>query len=182
MTEWRVIPSFRDYEASSDGEVRRVRPGARQTAVQPLKPFKEKNGYPTVTLWVDGRTNSQWLHRLVCEAFHGIAPFQDAQVAHDDGVPGNCSAINLSWKTAVENAHDKRRHGTENIGQRNGMAKMTEENVSDIRRLYSALPRSSGGKRVRKGAIDTLAAEFGITKSGIYQITTGRNWSHSNEQ
>lgn len=178
MAEWRTIPSFPDYEASSDGEVRRVRPGKNQQPIRILRPHVGKNLFPKVTLWVEDRTRSQWLNRLVCEAFHGPAPKPGMWAAHLNSKPADCREQNLAWKTTHEVAAAKRYRGTENIGERNGQAKVTEPQVRDMRRRYPLLPRSSGGKRTKKGALTGLAAEFGLTPAGVLQIIRGRNWSH----
>lgn len=174
---WRVIPSFPDYEASDAGHVRRCRPGARQNAVRPLSPFVEDNGYVSVTLWVDGGTKKAWLHRLVCEAFHGPAPAPNLDAAHGNNVRSDNRADNLSWKTRAGNELDKLANGTSNIGERNGGAKLSAEQARTIKSRVTALPRSSGGVRVKKGALAPLAAEYGVTVSCIRQIADGRRWS-----
>ena len=178
MNEWRVIPSFPDYEASDAGEIRRVRPGGRQKTVRPLSPHVERNGYVTVTLWVDGRTNSQWVQRLVCEAFNGPAP-AGLHAAHDNGIRTDNRPSNLVWKTRFGNMADKQRHGTENTGSRNGMSVLTEEQVCEIRARVATLPRSSGGKRIKKGVLDPLAREFGVSAQCLRQIVRGDNWRHT---
>ena len=173
---WKVIPSFPEYEASDAGEIRR----AGHKGARPLSLFRERHGHLKATLWLDGRTKSQWAHRLVCEAFHGPAPdaAHAAHAAHENGIPDDNRPENLSWKTAAENASDKRRHGTENIGARNGMAVLDDAQIVEIRRRIVALPRSSGGKRIRKGALGALAAEYGVTDAALRFIITGRTWSH----
>ena len=87
MTEWRVIPSCPDYEASADGQIRR-RPAGRPLAQHP----GNKYGHLKAALWIGGRVQQRWVHRLVCEAFHGEPPSADHEVAHGDGKPANCRA------------------------------------------------------------------------------------------
>ena len=43
------------------------------------------------------------VHRLVCEAFHGPAPFDSAVVMHLDDDPANNRPENLRWATQKEN-------------------------------------------------------------------------------
>lgn len=43
------------------------------------------------------------VHRLVCEAFHGPAPFEGAVVMHKDEDGGNNRHTNLAWGTQKEN-------------------------------------------------------------------------------
>lgn len=169
--EWRVIPSFPVYEASEDGQIRRVGGGVR-------KPHLEKNGYLKLPLYMDGTAYNQWVHRLVCEAFHGPAPFPSAEAAHENGIPLDVRESNLAWKTKAANAADKKRHGTENVGEQNGGSVLTPDAVRDLRRAYAEAPRSSGGKRVKKGTLQKLAAKHGITPNCVLAAVTGRRWSH----
>lgn len=172
MTFWHPIPSCPNYLASSDGEIRRI------GSARPLRPTREKSGHLRVSLWHDGIGRSEWVHRLVCEAFHGPAPFSKAHAAHANGVPSDNRPGNLSWKTATENAADKKLHGTENIGARNGGAVLGDEQIKEIRRKAAALPRSSGGKRIKKGALAPMVAEYGVTAGCLRQIIYGQRWRH----
>lgn len=172
MSEWRVIPSYPAYEASSDGQIRTRATGH----IKRQRP--EKNGYLKVGLWVYGRDIRRWAHRLICEAFHGPMPAPKMHAAHGNGVPSDNDASNLSWKTKTENEHDKRAHGTANIGQRNGMAQLTDAAVTEIKACINRLPRSSGGKRIKKGALVGLARLYGVSAGCLRQIVSGKNWSH----
>lgn len=163
---WKTIPSAPDYEASSLGDVRRRRPGLNQKTTKPLSVRAEKNGYLRVRIWIGGRGKNLWLHRAVCEAFHGLAPTARHQAAHADGVRSNCRSDNLSWKTRKENYQDSILHGTSKRGEGNHMARLTPDHVRQIRARY------------RKGMSATLAAEFGVTPGTINSIAGGRLWTH----
>jgi hypothetical protein len=39
-------------------------------------------------------------------------------------------------------------------------------------------PRSSGGKRIRKGELDRIARRYGVTKGAINNIIQGSHWRH----
>lgn len=100
MTEWRTIPGYEVYEASSDGRVRR--PGRRNG--EPLTPAPVGDtGYLKVTLYVDGAAKTFRLNRLICTAFHGPPPFPGAVAAHLDNDKLNNSAANLTWTSQSEN-------------------------------------------------------------------------------
>jgi len=49
------------------------------------------------------RFGNMKVHRLVCEAFHGPAPFRNAVVIHLDEVGVNNRPENLKWGTQKEN-------------------------------------------------------------------------------
>jgi hypothetical protein len=109
--EWKPIPTFDGYEASSLGRIRSVDrhlPDGRFRRGSILKPFQLPNGYLQVNLGANVRG---YVHRFVCMAWHG-EPFAKAEAAHFDGCKLNNSAENLRWATSAENEQDKRRHGT----------------------------------------------------------------------
>lgn len=173
MTEWRIIPSWPEYEASSDGKIRRKATG------HILKSCRRKKGqYEEVSLWRNNRGLTCKVHRLVCEAFHGPPPDKTMDAAHHNGVRYDNEYCNLAWKTRKENEADKKRHGLDNAGERNGQARLTDIDVAEIRHLYPLLPRSSGGVRVRKGAKRQLAARYGISVGALYNVATGKAWRH----
>jgi hypothetical protein len=104
---WRVVPSLPDIMVSSEGRIMRV------PHLGPLPRGGERpyGGTPTFGVWnkidgrfitvIDGRTYK--LARLIAEAFHGPAPFQDAVVMHLDENAANNRANNLRWGTQKEN-------------------------------------------------------------------------------
>lgn len=104
--EWRPAPGFEGaYEVSNLGNVRTIASGR----VRPGRLTRAKPGllYRKVQLQ---HLKFRWVHRLVCEAFHGAQPGR--QVRHLDGDSLNNCADNLSWGTQSDNEFDKVRHGT----------------------------------------------------------------------
>ena len=109
MTEvWQAIPSHPGVVASSEGRVMVVPHLARSTHGRrgngimvggtPRTGCKCKQGYRTT---LGGK--SFLVHRLICEAFHGPAPFARAVVMH---LNENCydnRPVNLAWGTQKEN-------------------------------------------------------------------------------
>ncbi|MCM8734623.1 NUMOD4 motif-containing HNH endonuclease [Azospirillum sp. A1-3] len=173
--EWRPIPGWPEYEAGSLGSIRRV-------GGEPRKPSPGRFGHLGLVLYRDGeKPKKQWVHRLVCAAFHGEPPRSDMQAAHRNGNPKDNRPENLRWATPVENAADKKAHGTENFGSRNGRSVLTDAEVSEIRALAAGLPKSSGGVRLRKGSIDPIAQRYGVTKACIAQIIHGHRWPNTKQ-
>lgn len=74
----------------------------------------------------------------------------------------------MAWGTRQENENDKIRHGTTNRGTRNGMAKLNETIVAEMRRRYAA-----GGVTQQQ-----LADEFGTSNGNVNRIIKGLAWTH----
>lgn len=126
-------------------------------------PFQRNNmGYGLVC--VDGAKRSA--ARYVCSRAHGAPPTPAHETAHSCG-NGNkacCTKRHLSWKTPKANAADKKIHGTDNDGPRNGNVRLTPDEVRAI-------------KRSTARGVD-LAEQFGISKSRISEIRNGKAWKY----
>lgn len=133
-----------------------------QCVIWPLR--RGKNGYAT---WSKGDYFSSIVSRQVCKDMHGLPPTARHEAAHSCG-NGHLGCVNprhLSWKTPVENAADKQRHGTELKGTQRWMAKLTEDDVRAIRRM-------------RGVGMEEIGALFGVTRATIWAVLTGRTWRH----
>lgn len=170
--EWRPIPGFPGYEASSLGAVRSwrrtgsaVHKGPRVTPLA-LKTYQRKNGYLSVMMSpIPGKRQvSRLVHQLVLEAFSGPRPRGNVARHFPDPSRTNNRASNLSWGTVQENADDGIVQGTVARGDKHGNAKLTEDDVAFARK--SAL---TAGK---------VAAILGVTESNIDQIRARKTWKH----
>lgn len=160
---------YRDlYEVSNLNQVRSL-PRWTKTGLrsgQILKPWLQNAGYPAVKLAREGTQRTCLVHRLVLEAFAGERP--PGQVArHGPNGKLDASADELCWGTYVQNETDKLRDGTDQRGERNHMAKLTESDVREIRRLAAA-----GALKYR------IAEQYGLCKSAVGQIVRRKSWTH----
>ncbi len=88
---WKDVEGFEDaYQISSDGEVFNKRRGKL------AKTCVESSGYVKIGLYMDGKTYSRSVHRLVAEAFIPN-PEGLPQVHHKDGDKANNTVTNLEW-------------------------------------------------------------------------------------
>lgn len=166
MEHWLPVPGWPEYEVSDLGRVRRVgvAHGAKQGHI--LTPCVTL-GYHYVSLWRANRRFSTPVHRLVALAFlHPPGPGQ-YQVAHGNGGRLDNRPENLRWATPIENAADRDAQGTGAKGERNPSAKLTDDDVRDIRR------RRAAGVMVK-----SIASSFGISPGYIWSIVHRRAWSH----
>lgn len=174
--EYREIKGFPGYRVGSDGSVwtnRSLGPGRPSPGWRRLKEGRRSNGYVHVSLAQQGvkrRTPGdrvcRTIHRLVLEAFVGPCP-SNMCAAHFNGVRDDNRLSNLSWKTQADNLADRRRHGTELLGERNGSAKLS---ASEVRKLRK--------RRDRGTTIPCLAREFGVSTGHVWAIIHRRVWSH----
>lgn len=125
---------------------------------------KDGNGYAVTTY--KGKQTSAC--RVVCEIINGpmILPRED--VAHSCGNgPGGCiTPKHLRWATTAENMADKVAHGTDNRGEKNPLAKLTDDQVRSIRKMRGVKSESK------------IATEFGVSRSAIANIMQGNNWKY----
>jgi len=160
--EWRICKQNQDYAVSDSGKVKRIAPMKNGKTRKCLVPAL-KTGYCRVTL--GGKYF--YVHQLVARAFIGAPPTPYHEIAHFDGDTFNNRPSNLRWATSMENASDKRRHGTNGDGERNAMARLSDADVGRIHAL-----RSSGVGRSQ------VASMFGVTDTYVSHITSGRKRKH----
>lgn len=180
IEEWRAIKGFPDYEVSNAGCVRRLRPDSYgRHAGRIIAPTTLPAGYIQCSLSSANGRKKLLVHRLVCEAFHGLAPTPKHHAAHGDGNRANNRPENLRWATAAQNEADKRNHGTIRAGvkhhafknpacmargSRVGTAKLTEALVISIR--ADNRPRTE------------IATAYGLCKSHVSEIRSRKAWRH----
>lgn len=124
-------------------------------------------GYRRFALSCSGKQVSRFAHRLVLEAFVGPCP-EGMEGCHKDRNPANNRLDNLRWGTPKSNQADKRRHGTVAAGERHGSAKLSPEEVREIRRLYATACFSSR----------QLAKRFKVSQHQILMVIWRKHWAH----
>lgn len=113
--------------------------------------------------------------RIAYLLHYGCDP-SDLLILHSCDNPSCVNPIHIYAGTPDDNMHDKMSRGRHRAGKgprpasqgsRHGRAKLTEEQVHDIR------------KRCTRGESDTsLSQRYGVSRGLIWFIRTGKNWSH----
>lgn len=158
MRERLPIPSAPGYEACEDGHV--WRNGTRR------KPISNGRGYLKIKLSIENVQRDAYVHRLVCEAFHGPCP-PGLQCRHLNGNRSDNRPTNVEWASKAVNEADKVAHGTISRGEMCTNAVLTEAVVVEARRRVAA------GER-----LDHLAAEFGVGRAVLGDAVRGHRWKH----
>jgi len=129
---WKPVVGFEEvYEVSTYGRVRRVGSGCGAVIGRILRHCLclDTWGYHPVRLHDKGKKRQTTVHRLVAEAF--LPPPAKETVNHIDGVKTNNHISNLEWATQQEQHDHAARMGLMKRakGERNGLAKLTNEKV-----------------------------------------------------
>lgn len=158
---YRPIPSRPRYWAGSDGS---IWSHCRDV------PFKRKNSVlPNGRAYIcfPGPQLAQ-VSRLVLEAFRGPCP-PGMECCHNNGNCLDNRIANLRWDTRASNLLDCIAHGSNRgkEGEGNHKAKLTAVAVGVVMRLH------------RQGlSTAAIARRVGVKKNAVWNITTGRTWSH----
>jgi hypothetical protein len=158
--EWRSIQEWPNYEASSLGRIR------HKKRLRPLKPnYGNKGRYARVTIHGRNGQKSLFVHVLVANAFFGPKP-DGLTINHRDGVKRNNGVCNLEYISLRENWDHAIANGLWTFGERNGRAKISEDDVKNIRALYGTMPMSHIGEM------------FGISRPCVGYIVRRETWKH----
>lgn len=93
------------------------------------------------------------------------------ECCHCDGNSLNNAVSNLRWGTPQENTYDKYRHGTILWGSKNHQAKLTEQQVIEIREKYVRYSKYKNNSK-------DLAIEYNTNTQNIGKIIRHQRWQH----
>lgn len=99
-TQWRDIPGYSKYKASSCGRIKNLATGR-------ISSGGNAGRYLKVSVLKDGEQEPhlEYLHILICKAFHGPGG-PNQVVLHKNDLRHDCRASNLEWGTQSENVQD----------------------------------------------------------------------------
>lgn len=168
--QWRAIADYPDYEVSDLGRVRRTTTRTCAKAGTILK-TPLRSGYPCVDLSRPGDgKKTHHIHRLVAAAFLGEPPAGAPEVNHINGSKTDNAATNLEYVSSSENQLHAYRVGLQSAeGQKNGQAKLTEDDVRQIREIAARWDRPTIGQ---------IGAKFGVSAATVHRILRGDGWTH----
>lgn len=160
--EWFKIPDYPDYEITHKGLV-------RHKIFKKIKSiYLNDSGYKSISLNLNHKSKPERLHRLIAFTFIPN-PLNLPCINHKDGDKLNNDIPNLEWcDKKYNNQHGFRTGLINNTGVNNGMAKLNENQVIEIKKLL-ALGKLSQYK---------IANKFGVSRSCVMNIKNRGQWSH----
>ena len=159
--EWRAIPGYPDYEASSEGHIRSWKSsgkaGIRRNTPRILKGSVNNGGYIMYALLhEDGSRAPIGGHRLVALAFHGPCP-EGMWTLHVNGDASDNRPLNVRYGTAADNSADACLHKAHPDGVLEGVywdkethalaQRLAEEEHRDTSGLIMVLIRREAARR-----------------------------------
>lgn len=121
-------------------------------------------GYLQVRAMIDGKRVCAGAHRLVWQHFKGDIP-PGEEINHDNGLKDDNRPSNLLCGTGGDNVKHAYRGGLiDQYGQKNPAAKLTDNQVAQIRLAYDR-----GGYTQAQ-----LAARFGVVHQTVSEIVRGK--------
>lgn len=123
----------------------------------------DPDGYGRWTVRANGHKKTLLAHRAVFELVHG--PLEPSEVVrHTCDTPACVNPFHLISGTHSDNQADKVARDRQAKGERNARAKLTTQEVLDI--------RASTGRH------EDIAARYGVSTSNISMIVSGKTWRH----
>lgn len=159
---WMPVPGYEEqYEVSNLGRLR------NSVTLYILRPAFNR-GYAHVALYdAPGNSKTHYIHATVLRAFCGPPPFPGAEGCHNNGDRSNNALTNLRWGSRQENVDDRQRHGRTRFGTGQRCAKLTENQVREMRAAYRS------GKSTY-----AMAKEMKLSTHTVWCVVTGKTWKH----
>lgn len=160
MLNFKLIPNCENYYAGSDGNIY----SNFGKGYKKLVPNIQTNGkYFYLSVIMYGKRKSERVHRLVCFAFHGLPKNKKMTCSHLNGNWRDNRPENLKWETLKDNLAKRKEHGTDDIGFKNSRAKITENELKEIRNL------------LKEGILThkEIGKQFGVNRVFITKINIG---------
>jgi len=161
---WKDILNYNGiYQISNIGRVKSY----KNNKITILKNYTNNKGYPEVNLKYNSKKKHLMIHRLIAIYFIDN-PENLPEVNHKDGNKLNYKINNLEWCTHAENIQHAYDTGLQKLqlGEKNSSAKLTEQQVLDIRKIDKSISSA------------IIAKQYNMGKTAIKSIRARKTWKH----
>lgn len=128
----------------------------------------DEYGYGQLSRHVNKKRINLKAHRFSYQLHKGPIP-DGLKILHSCDTPLCINPAHLRAGTDKENKADSIARGRHAFGEKLGRAKLTEDQVLEMRRIYASR------HRVNKSA---LARQYNISHSVVRAVTSGKTWRH----
>lgn len=171
-TQKRMVEAFeRGYRITEDGILHGMK------GVINYKLYGNQR-YPTFSTNWGGFVYALPVHLFAAYVFYGVSAFEKGVVVrHLNANTLDCSKVNLVLGTPSENENDKPKHVRSRSariaraaqGKRPLNAKLTDDQVSEIREFYKGLD----GNKAPNGSVKKLCLLYGVSRTVLCKIKNG---------
>ena len=159
--KFKKISGYERYEISKDGIIR----NANNLKIK--SQCVGGTGYYMISMSFDNKSKPRRVHRLLAITYIPN-PKSLPQINHIDGNKLNNTLSNLEWCNNFDNcAHAVSLGLINNTGENNGMAKLSNIKVIEIRKMFK------DGYTQQK-----IADKFNVSRSCILMIHLNKRWVH----
>ena len=164
----KIIDEKYVYIDPKEGKVYRLYDDKRKLMEKPKELIKiEQFGYKRAGFTFNRKTHNVYIHRLVWISENGF-PEKGICVCHKNNIKTDNRISNLYLATTAQNIYDAKRDGLILRGEDNPNAKITEQDVINIRKEY--IPHNVTSV--------FLAKKYNISASHLVDIANRRCWKH----
>ena len=163
------VENFPGYLISDQGTVLSLNYRGNTGKTKEMGKYEQKDGYQQVELYENGESKRITVHRLVANHFLEKTEGKD-EIDHINNDKTDNRAKNLRWVTRGENVRNAFEEGLykSRKGKNSNTAKLTEEEVVEIRKIY---------ENTEKTQYD-LADIYGVSQVQIGRIVRRETWTN----
>jgi hypothetical protein len=169
----KTIPNFSRYAADTQGNIYSLN-YKRTGLVKQIRPCIRQGYLQSMFQRDDKKYCTEKVHKLVTLAFFGERP-AGTEVNHINGIKTDNRIENLEYVSHSENCLHSFRTKLQKpkAGALNGMSKLTDKQVAEIRNFVAASKQRFYGRK-------KLALKYGISEAHVKDIVSRRRnvWSH----